>query len=900
MPNAASVRHRLTNCLRWTGKVFHISLQAFLVAFVIFQSYVVWQKTLPVPDYLLGGLREHLASEGLWLEHAEIEWLPPDRLAAGSVRVASSTHPGLVLEAESLVIEFSPAALLWKRFQGRTVSMDRGRITSPAGLTPSGEDRTLVDDLFFTVVRNDEEWTIADLLLRTGDLVANVRGRLPEIPDEPPEPVEELTWNEMLVRGVEEYFRFKHDVLDGVEEGVLNIAIERDLFGASAINARVSAKRFRHVSGIEFDRPEIQMAIVLNDTGRPASVSARTAAIRVPDRAEIRAVVADLTLPAGLGLENHLPTRVRLASACATILGESVGPLYVEGRRANEERADLSYFLRHEGESLRGRASLNWVTGEGVIEAFADVNPTRILDSPRVRDTGFRFDVEFEDAPELTAMLEFGPNWEPRHADLELRSGLCFIDGVELDAAYAVAQWIPNTEFDVTTLKLKRGDFEVGGSYWTDFRSRDYRLLFQGTFRPMHIDPWFQDWWGTLWGEFEFAGGPPVARVDLRGNWDRRDERIVSGSIEGRNSRIRGVDADRVRASYFVSKDDAHIFDARIDRTEGTVEGDLHYRGEEGYFAFDLKSGIDHEAAQALLGGTGTEILDLFALESPPEVRIKGRFQPGGSPEETSIKIAARSDGPLEFHGIPLDHLALAGLLAGSKLTLDPLDFGFSGGEARASAQIDTGENDPLLSFTFSIDDTSFGEALERLATNTGTGEISESALEELRNLGGKADFNLNAEGRIGDLLSFEGKGDLHVREADFGRIRLLGLLSRLLDQTPLRFTSLQLNEAESSFELENGVVRFPDLQMKGPNVGMEAIGDYYVEGGALDFNVKLFPLRQSPVPFVSAIFGRLLEPFGHILETSLSGTLEDPQWRLPFDPRRSFERSPAPSPENP
>ena len=139
----------------------------------------------------------------------------------------------------------------------------------------------------------------------------------------------------------------------------------------------------------------------------------------------------------------------------------------------------------------------------------------------------------------------------------------------------------------------------------------------------------------------------------------------------------------------------------------------------------------------------------------------------------------------------------------------------------------------------------------------------------------------------------------IHITRAELGRIRLLGLLSRLLDLTPLRFTSLQLNELKSSFELQGETIHFPDMRLSGANVRMEARGDYFLEDRALDFRVKLFPLRDSPLPLVSTVIGRILEPLGHILEVSLTGTLEEPLWRLPIDPRRAFDEGEE-SPDRP
>lgn len=50
--------------------------------------------------------------------------------------------------------------------------------------------------------------------------------------------------------------------------------------------------------------------------------------------------------------------------------------------------------------------------------------------------------------------------------------------------------------------------------------------------------------------------------------------------------------------------------------------------------------------------------------------------------------------------------------------------------------------------------------------------------------------------------------------------------------------------------------------------------------GSSLNFNVTLFPFRESNFPVFNLI-GVMLEPLSHAFEVRLSGTLAKPEWTL-------------------
>src|SRR5690606_30097587 len=70
-------------------------------------------------------------------------------------------------------------------------------------------------------------------------------------------------------------------------------------------------------------------------------------------------------------------------------------------------------------------------------------------------------------------------------------------------------------------------------------------------------------------------------------------------------------------------------------------------------------------------------------------------------------------------------------------------------------------------------------------------------------------DLDVSAEGRLNDPMSFVGSGNAELSGRGLGEIRLLGLLSELLNFTALRFNHLSAN-----FNVEKSNVVFSEVSV--------------------------------------------------------------------------------------
>lgn len=149
---------------------------------------------------------------------------------------------------------------------------------------------------------------------------------------------------------------------------------------------------------------------------------------------------------------------------------------------------------------------------------------------------------------------------------------------------------------------------------------------------------------------------------------------------------------------------------------------------------------------------------------------------------------------------------------------------------------------------------------------------------------GGFVDLSLSARGNLGNLSSFTGSGSCAISESNLGNIYLFGILSRILDLTPLPLGTLHLTDASSNFEIKKDNIDFPDLHVYGPTALIQGNGRFSISTQALDFSFELSPLGGINIPIVSQAFALLnpiLNPISKSFKIKLRGTIQNPDWNF-------------------
>jgi hypothetical protein len=153
----------------------------------------------------------------------------------------------------------------------------------------------------------------------------------------------------------------------------------------------------------------------------------------------------------------------------------------------------------------------------------------------------------------------------------------------------------------------------------------------------------------------------------------------------------------------------------------------------------------------------------------------------------------------------------------------------------------------------------------------------------------GQLDLALGGELTLGKPETFEAEGKARLRDAQLGKLQLLGGLSRLLEDTKVPLGAFTLTDATSDVEIARSYLRLPNLIVTGPSAKIVAAGIYHFDDSTLDFNALIFPVAEWDTMVLKQI-ASILNPFSNTVTLKLHEKITDPQWSLSMNPLRLFE----------
>jgi hypothetical protein len=496
--------------------------------------------------------------------------------------------------------------------------------------------------------------------------------------------------------------------------------------------------------------------------------------------------------------------------------------------------------------------------------------------------------LHFNEPVELAGHIALAPDWKLDKATASARLGAMVGYGVDISSITAEMTVDPQ-HLLVTPIVLHRPAADVTGSYEMDLKTQDYRFLLQGHFFPSCIDPWFSGWWPRLWNDFQFGESGPVADIDILGRWRSPELSIVYGWADMNRLALRGVPLDHVRATFFIRSEHYDIlsFDARrgpLQAVGGFTRHDDPATHTPQWINFDFRSTLPLQEGARFFGPEGAKTVEPFVFDEPPAIVAAGRMEWTPTGVRDDIHASASAPGVFRFHDFPVNNARFAFDLKAGDIFVREIAGEVAGGKLTGSATVTGAQKNRQLAFEGQLLGANLAGTVKTWAdyrartAPPGTVPLPDDAHKLGDN--GLLDLHLNATGPLDNLYGLQGTGTAEVHKAEIAEIEMLGVLSRLLRGTFLGFTSLRFNDAQAKFSLERENLNFTSLKLTGPSAAIHGHGLYTMPSSTLNFNVALFPFRESSFPVFSLV-GVVLDPLSRALEIRLSGTLNKPEWTL-------------------
>jgi hypothetical protein len=903
-----TLRTGLRFCASCAGTLACWAVWLVLGALLASLLYIATARELPVPDFMLRRAEAGLAQAGITVKFGRARLDPRGIVLLENVQFRTRSFEEPLLTCRQLYLRREFWSALAGRLTPDEIRLEGATLQLPAMLSPSGTVEPLIRELTLVLHHKDGRWLVQQCAGRIGRLVVTAQGeftpptRAPGAPALSPEAAVArfLQISRQLARHLPQ--------LDAFEQPSLAIELDSPPGVGNTAHLLFTAAGANRPGGQPLALGPLVAAGTIRLAGpgpRPLRLHAAARSARYGEDYRTDMVRAILALDA---TPENFSARPREAQVAAGLVSVPDATLLGPVLRADLTRwpdVALTAATQISGEFFAAEVDAQLaaqsarVRAEG--RASADVI-NRVL--RRITPRAAPYFV-FGDPVAFAAEATLDPGW--RFARLSSRADARRLNshGVMITAARGRID-IEGMDFLAHDARVELGDNFARGTYWMNFTTTDYRMRIDGRLRPPEINGWFHgDWWLDFWhAHFAFPVAAPTAEIDLQGRWRDPSRTVYFGRAQAREATVWGGQFEQADALIFLRPNFAHGLALAASRAGGTqhVTGTFQRHTAPERLDFDFETDADPAVLGRMLAGQADEVLASLRFTAPPRVHARGSL---GAVNNYTFTGAVGS--AFHYFGFPLDSARVTGGVTGQDVRLDTIEFAAAGGTGSGKAALSGPPDYRRLGFDLYLNDADLARSIravqEYQANLTGQPPTPVADAKFMQRAeGGRLNVGLSATGEPGDLASFTGNGNAALTGTQLGEIHLFGLLSQVLSGLSLKFSSLKLDAARTSFRLEHGRLLFPDLKVTGPSAVIDARGNFAIETGGLDFSARFRPYEDN-LNLITAVVGIVLNPLTSILELKLGGQLAKPEWSVLVSgsrPHPEAPAAPAPAPADP
>lgn len=886
-------------CSRQVWRASRWLLNAVMLLLAIGQVTILisllWNLDWPVPISVAAAIDQRLAPHDLRLEWSRARFDLAGWVRVDGPRLRQRSTGDVWAEATQASAHFNIIDLLWGEARPRSLYLDGGKAFVPAQIPVSPSDSDWLSGTHLALRRSGEWWHIRVAQTWLWNLHLTVSGQcgpnwtwlLPS--DQASFQPASLTQKYLsTMRRLTPLLKYR----EAMQAGWGRVHIEAEGLAPPVISIEAGAAAL-HWEGWSLDEPRLSMPSLFPK--RSDNLPAVMTVNRVTGPADWP-ILEGLLWRGLFGWQEE--GRLDLGGASQL----AVGAISWRGKAANGfvvrlegilPRCQGQALLWWEGRPLQVAAAFDPISGEGRCEVESRLDLADLLDRLGLATPRFREALSLPVPPLLRARASFGPGWNWREATFAAEVNRITLLGLPILAAQARG-YADRNQVRIEEIVAANPAYEAVGSFFYNWDNGDWRVLVKGAIFPTDLNSMLKDWWDRLWTFLHFPDMPARADVDVRSNWHHSESTEVFATAAADAFIYCDLPIDRARLRLRERHGQLEIWDLQAETEGGWLAGSLGWHYPSPAIPV-MQTQFDFTGAlpPAVLAGLAPELvpwLRTCSFPNTPRFAVRGWYdeehtdQPFPPPATRYIDLAMTADGLVQYRGVPILDPIIRARLDGNRCRLDLDQLGLADGQANCRLTFpDLGASPSPLEIEGQLRQADFEKAAD--VFNRLLERSPQPAAENAEPIGGRLEASFRGEGWWGDWNSLRGQGRLEVKEADFGRIHIFGLLSRLMGTFGLRFTSFNLTSAQGQFELLAETVKFEKLVFSGPTVNVDVKGTLARKDTRLDCGVTVQFVRKEDSLF-KKVMGSVLFPISQVFALHLTGTIEDPQWRFIFDPR--------------
>lgn len=467
---------------------------------------------------------------------------------------------------------------------------------------------------------------------------------------------------------------------------------------------------------------------------------------------------------------------------------------------------------------------------------------------------------------------------------------------LKVDRVYAEINLNAN-ELNIPYINIEGGENYAKGSIFHNFKTKDYRYLLTGAIIPESLNSCLGDWWQDLISKFQFSAPMPFGNMDVQGNLSDTSKWVVFGEVQANNFIYSGIPIKELSLRVNSNEKELELIDLYTNTINGNLNAYTRFEYTKTPPYKDITYTFVHGTSSLALNELDViigvpaihNVLSEFSPESAPNLIVKGEIY-NNNKTDTNIDIQLATDNPISYHKVPFENLNFIANYNPSKTLINNITGGFAKGQGSGSLIITPTENSAKPSIQADLHFTSVNQEMA-VSFLQPLWEQPNQKAKKANNYGGLINLDMQTTGTLGNWNSFIGSGKISITQATLGKIHLLWILSEILSPLmPFGMGSLHLTDATSDFQISNGAINFPNINIFGGTASIDGEGNFYLGSQNLDFIMDISPINKNGIPIISQAM-LVFTPITQSFQMHLTGTLYDPKWETMLTPLGLFKK---------
>ncbi len=887
---------------------------ALVVQVLVLYLHVAGRSVSLPTDWLAEKLERRIGG-GVQVKIGQAAWRAPMTIELTDVALGIDVYSEPVVRLRTLVGQWTAGALWWGEVTPDSLLVEGLEAVIPAVHSGTGTGEVAIDDFVVGLMREGRVWNIERADGYVVGVPVQLRGRIR------PDTIRLLA-----------SARRKH-LAAAVDRPDETAAERLGAFFSKVIDVREQLKQIGkpYLELIVGSEARSVMTVECLFSGRSLAVADEFSAGRVFGSGAFalgvsRGTDSRLTFSLAVAAQTESARwkdQLELGLLAAAVHFESIGPmrnglpgvgLWVHNVRLPDQSLDAAWahLSIDDWPAVSGRVvvqdhfgfadasgRVDVVQGNGDLDFNAWLNLEHIT-----ADSGFVPDrlkdrLSFTKPLSLTGKVHFSDGWELSGSEFE---GYCMdlqVYDIRATTLAGAGAYDPVTRrLELRDLFLENDEYTVRGEYIEDFDRNRYRFLLEGSVVPTDLNSLLgEDWWDELFSYFEFSPGHlPSADLDIGGSWDRSTDRwrMYFGSIGVKDFSFRGIDYQAVDLMLYVTQQTVTLFDLDLRQGDKAARAMIQWvddeQGRDEWLAFSGSSDLPLQPLAITIGKEVEEVVRDFETSGSVSVNVAGRIWDSRLRPQNPEDIFLRVDfaDAVSWQGYAFERMAGNVRLLDGVVNLSSMQFGIAGGEGEGTLVLDKdGDGADQFHLDVRVTGADHMELVESIPFTRGV-DLAEDEEGDPDRKRSDLSLEIDIAGPVDDVDRITGHGTIRLRKAELGRIHILGGLSRVLDWNIIHFGSFNLTDVDGLFSLADGKVNFPQLEIKGPTVRLEAQGDFTIEGQDLDFYLYVHPVGGIRGPIMRTLTWAF-DPVSRSFKVTVKGTWDDPEYTVGFNPLNAF-----------